>query len=122
MARCSTNAQTLNLKPGVLDLCMEHGETDEVDVFLEDDDGNLESLAGWTSIEAIMRPAPGETPIVDLLPTVAADIIEISITPAMKTALGTRVGVWTVKGINPDSEPDTIVRGTVSIGTEVGTT
>lgn len=122
MARCVTRAQTLNLKPGVLDLCMEYGETDQIDVFLEDDNGVLESLAGWTSFEAVMRPAAGAVPIVDLVPTVVGDVIVIDITPAMKTALGTRHGVWTVKGINPDTDPDTLVKGTVSIGTEVGTT
>lgn len=117
--RCSV----LELGPGCLDLDMTHGETDEIEIGIEDDDGNVvESFATWTNLSAVMRIAKGVDPFVDLLPTVTgAGRIAIDITPAMKTALASTSGWWEVDGDNADGKPEIIATGTVVLRRQVVT-
>ena len=112
-------SQTLRLQPGTLHLDLYHGNDDAIAVYRRDPVTLAQlTLTGWTTARAVMRPARGLGTEVDLLPVINGDQIDIDITPAMKTALGSR-GVWEVEILDPASRNVTLVQGTVIIATEV---
>lgn len=121
MARCATRAQTLELGPDRVDLCnLVHDDTDELDYFFEAADGTVESLAGWTAWTVTLRPKKQVDPPVAVPANVIADIVEFTITPAHKTALGTTTGWWELAAVDPSGNPQILVNGTISISRNVG--
>lgn len=121
MARCATRAQTLELGPDHVDLCnLAHGDTDELDYFFEAPDGTVESLAGWAAWTVTLRPGKGVDPAVAIPTAVVADIVEFTITPAHKLALGATSGWWELAAVDPAGNPQILVNGTVTIKRNVG--